>query len=142
MTLLTEQGLQQFVLEDAENLQFADVGFARESGQSLVGDPVRSRRQFADAGLVDQGQGKRAVRVAYIVSVPVWKASYRMTLPGDAAAPKAALQGWATIENMSGQDWKGMESVCPPAGLWRSIRRFSRPTTSRARKCRSKSRAV
>jgi hypothetical protein len=32
-----------------------------------------------------------------------------MTLPADAAAPKAALQGWATIENLSGQDWKGVE---------------------------------
>jgi hypothetical protein len=59
--------------------------------------------------LSTRGQGKRAVRVAYIVSTPVWKASYRMTLPFDPSAAKAALQGWATIENMSGQDWKGIE---------------------------------
>ena len=39
----------------------------------------------------------------------MWKASYRLTLPGDAAAPKAALQGWATVENLSGQDWKEVE---------------------------------
>jgi hypothetical protein len=32
-----------------------------------------------------------------------------MTLPGDLASPKAGLQGWATIENMSGQDWKEVE---------------------------------
>ena len=49
------------------------------------------------------------MRVAYIVEVPVWKASYRLTLPGDPAAPKSALQGWATIENLSGQDWKDIE---------------------------------
>ena len=56
-----------------------------------------------------RGQGKRALRVAYIVAVPVWKASYRLTLPADGAAPKAVLQGWATIENLSGQDWKDIE---------------------------------
>ena len=27
----------------------------------------------------------------------------------DPNAPKAALQGWATIENLSGQDWKSVE---------------------------------
>src|SRR6516165_10590321 len=32
-----------------------------------------------------------------------------MTLPGDLAAQKAALQGWATIDNLSGQDWKDVE---------------------------------
>ena len=49
------------------------------------------------------------MRVAYIVAAPVWKASYRLTLPADPAAPKAALQGWATVENLSGQDWKDVE---------------------------------
>jgi hypothetical protein len=47
--------------------------------------------------------------VAYIVEVPVWKASYRLTLPADPAAPRAGLQGWATVENMSGQDWKDVD---------------------------------
>ena len=109
VTLLTEQGLQQFVLEDAENLQFADPALREKVAKAL--SAIQSNRA-ADARTLElstRGQGKRAVRVAYIVSVPVWKASYRMTLPADAAAPKAALQGWATIENLSGQDWKGVE---------------------------------
>jgi Domain of unknown function (DUF4139) len=55
------------------------------------------------------GEGKRSVRVAYIVAVPVWKASYRLTLPPDAGTPRSALQAWATIENLSGRDWKDVE---------------------------------
>ncbi len=109
VTLLTDQGLQQFVLEDAENLQFADPTLREKVAKAL--SAIQSNRA-ADARTLElstRGQGKRAVRVAYIVSVPVWKASYRMTLPADMAAPKAALQGWATIENLSGQDWKGVE---------------------------------
>ncbi len=108
VTLLTDQGLQQFVLEDAENLQFADPAL-RDKVSNALSAIQANRADARTLELLTRGQGKRAVRVAYIVSVPVWKASYRMTLPSDAAAPKAALQGWATIENLSGQDWKGVE---------------------------------
>ena len=44
-----------------------------------------------DARTIDlsmRGQGKRTVRVAYIVEAPVWKASYRLTLAADPAAPE------------------------------------------------------
>jgi hypothetical protein len=109
ITLLTEQGLQQFVLEDAENLQFADPALREKMAKALTAVQSNRAADSRTLELSTKGQGKRAVRVAYIVSAPVWKASYRMTLPGDMSAPKAALQGWATIENMSGQDWKGVE---------------------------------
>jgi hypothetical protein len=109
VTLLTEQGLQQFVLEDAENLQFADAALREKVAKALSAIQSNRAADSRTLELSTRGQGKRSVRVAYIVSAPVWKASYRMTLPADAAAPKAALQGWATIENMSGQDWKGVE---------------------------------
>src|SRR5476649_2048033 len=109
VTLLTEQGLQQFVLEDAENLQFADAALREKVAKALLAIQSNRAADSRTLELSTKGQSKRAIRVAYIVSVPVWKASYRMTLPGDAAAPKAALQGWATIENMSGQDWRGVE---------------------------------
>lgn len=109
VTLLTDQGLQQFVLEDAENLQFADPALREKVAKALSAIQANHAADARTLELSTRGQGKRAVRVAYIVSVPVWKASYRMTLPSDVAAPKAALQGWATIENLSGHDWKGVE---------------------------------
>ncbi|MFI5001100.1 MAG: DUF4139 domain-containing protein [Reyranellales bacterium] len=109
VTLFTERGLQQFILEDAENLQFADTALRDKVGQALLAIQANRAREARTLELSARGQGKRTVRVAYIVSAPVWKASYRMTLPGDAAAPKAALQGWATVENLSGQDWKDIE---------------------------------
>jgi hypothetical protein len=33
------------------------------------------------------------------------KASYRLSLPADPHADRARLQGWAVLENFSGQDW-------------------------------------
>ena len=109
VTLLTDRGLQQFILEDAENLQFADGALRDKVAQALMALQTNRAKDARTLELATRGQGKRTVRVAYIVEVPVWKASYRLTLPGDPAAPKAALQGWATVENLSGQDWKDIE---------------------------------
>jgi hypothetical protein len=109
ITLLTDRGLQQFILEDAENLQFADAALRDKVAQALLAIQTNRAKDARTLELSTRGQGQRTVRVAYIVEVPVWKASYRLTLPGDFAAPRAALQGWATVENLSGQDWKDIE---------------------------------
>ncbi|HSI00875.1 MAG TPA: DUF4139 domain-containing protein [Reyranella sp.] len=109
VALFTDTGIQQFILEDAENLQFADAGLRDKIGQALLAIQANRAKEARTVELSARGQGKRTVRVAYIVTVPVWKASYRLTLPADATAPKAALQGWATVENLSGQDWKEVE---------------------------------
>jgi hypothetical protein len=108
ITLLTDRGLQQFILEDAENLQFADAALRDKIGQALMAIQSNRAKDARTIDLAARGQGKRTVRVAYIVEAPVWKASYRLTLPGD-NAPRSALQGWATVENLSGQDWKNIE---------------------------------
>src|SRR5262249_42557667 len=48
------------------------------------------------------GQGKRQVRVGYVVENPIWKTSYRLVLGENS---KAHLQGWAMVENTSDDDW-------------------------------------
>lgn len=109
VTLLTDRGLQQFILEDAENLQFTDAALRDKVGQALLAIQTHRAKDARTLELSTRGQGQRTVRVAYIVEVPVWKASYRLTLAADPAAPRSALQGWATIENLSGQDWKDVD---------------------------------
>ena len=109
VTLLTERGLQQFILEDAENLQFTDSALREKVAQALAAIQSNRAKEARTLELAARGQGKRTIRVAYIVEVPVWKASYRMILPGDPMAARSGLQGWATIENLSGQDWKEIE---------------------------------
>jgi hypothetical protein len=109
VTLYTDRGLQQFILEEAENLQFADPALRDKVGQALVAIQGNRAKDARTIDLSMRGQGKRTVRVAYIVEAPVWKASYRLTLGADPAAARSALQGWAIVENMSGQDWKDVE---------------------------------
>lgn len=109
VTLYTDRGLQQFILEEAENLQFADAALRDKVGQALIAIQGNRAKDARTIDLSMRGQGKRTVRVAYIVEAPVWKASYRLTLGADPAAARSALQGWAVVENMSGQDWKDVE---------------------------------
>jgi len=41
--------------------------------------------------------------------MPLWKATYRLVLPADVGATTARLQGWAVLENFSGQPWNDVE---------------------------------
>ena len=109
VTLLTDRGLQQFILEEAENLQFADAALREKVGNALLAIQANRAKDARTLELSARGQGQRTVRVAYIVEVPVWKASYRLTLGADPTAARSALQGWATVENLSGQDWRDVE---------------------------------
>jgi len=54
-----------------------------------------------------KGKAKRSVAVGYVAGAPLWKATYRLLL-SPAPSATARLQGWATLENQSGADWKGV----------------------------------
>src|SRR5258708_38009009 len=41
--------------------------------------------------------------------MPLWKATYRLSQPADPASASARLQGWAVLENFSGQSWNDVE---------------------------------
>ncbi len=107
ITLLTDGGLQQFVLEDAESVQVADPGLRRRIAHVLDAVRAESAHDARHLALRDTGAGKREVRVGYVVAAPLWKATYRLVLPAK-DGDKARLQGWAVLENMSGTDWNGV----------------------------------
>jgi hypothetical protein len=108
VTLLTDEGLRQFVLEEAEAVQVADPalrGRIARALEALRRDSAQASRVLA---LRAPGQGEREVRIGYVVGAPLWKLSYRVVLPA-ADGDKARLQGWAVLENTTGADWNGVE---------------------------------
>ena len=79
-------------------------------GQALLAIQSNRAKDARTLELSARGQGKRTVRVAYIVEVPVWKASYRLTLPGDPARRSARrCRAGPRSRISSGQDWKDVE---------------------------------
>jgi hypothetical protein len=52
------------------------------------------------------GEGKRDVRIGYVVENPIWKASYRLKVDKDG---KVNLQSWAVVENTTDEDWNNVK---------------------------------
>src|SRR5215472_14003887 len=105
VTLVTDAGIEQVILEDANGIAFTDPELQKKvvtALSRLASHRSDGRRQVT---LESHGLGKRVIRIGYVVGVPLWKASYRLNLPADPHADHARLQGWAILENFSGQDW-------------------------------------
>ncbi len=107
VSVLTSEGLEQFILEDAESVRFVDAGLQAKVDQALAEIASHRAKDRRAITLTTRGSGARTLRVGYVVAAPLWKASFRLSLP--AAAGSAHLQGWAVLENMSGEDWTGVE---------------------------------
>lgn len=115
VTLATAAGIETLVLEEAPGLDLASDTLRRQIGaglQAIAAQRVQDRRTL-QVGLGDGGA--RTVRFGYVVPAPVWKASYRMTMPAGAGMGAGAgtvrLQGFAVVENLSGRDWRDVQVV-------------------------------
>jgi hypothetical protein len=100
VTLITAAGLQQFILEEADQVEFTDPALAAQVEAALAAITAHRQRNTREITIVARGQGKRRVKVGYVIAQPLWKTSYRLTL---------LLQGWAHVDNLSGQDWNAVE---------------------------------
>lgn len=118
VTLMTADGLRQLVLEEADTLRFTDPAVQAQIDKALSAVAENARRErrrltvHSNAPRDPQAAGERRVRVGYVAATPLWKATYRLSLGTDAAAAQdgtGALQGWAVLENLSGEDWSGVD---------------------------------
>jgi hypothetical protein len=110
VTLLGTDGLRQFVLEDAENIQVADPALRARIAAALESLRREANQSVRHITLRSTGDGHRIVRVGYVTAAPLWKASYRLVLPAKPGDP-ARLQGWAVLENQSANDWNGVSLI-------------------------------
>ncbi|HEY2132725.1 MAG TPA: DUF4139 domain-containing protein [Acetobacteraceae bacterium] len=108
VSLLTDSGLRQFVLEDADSVQVADPALREKIAQALAALRRDSSQTMRHITLRDSGTGQRTIRVGYVAAMALWKTSYRLILPEEAGG-KARLQGWAVLENATGADWNGVQ---------------------------------
>jgi hypothetical protein len=108
LAVATAAGLASVVLEDQPEVEFASAPLRAQLATALAAIAAHRTqdRRTLEVGL--PGAGVRDVRLGYVVPAPVWKVSYRLTLPADGPA---RLQGYAVVENLSGQDWRGVQVV-------------------------------
>jgi hypothetical protein len=96
-------------LEEADGIAFTDADLQTKVERALDAIAQHRAKDRRRIVLTARGSGKRLLRVGYVVAAPLWKSAYRLTLPQDPAKPSAHLQGWAVLENMSGEDWHEIE---------------------------------
>jgi len=106
LTLASPDGLVQVVVEDARAIRFTDPQIDQQIAEALVAVSQHRIADRRELTLSSTGEGERVVRLGYVVAAPLWKTSCRLALAGD---DTALLQGWATLENMTGQDWEAVE---------------------------------
>ena len=110
LAVATAGGVATVVLEDAGAVEFVSEGlrWAVATGLSAIAAQRVQDRRTLQVVLADGGA--RRVGLGYVVPAPVWKASYRLTVPAEGGGP-ARLQGFAVVENLSGRDWRDVEVV-------------------------------
>lgn len=108
VTLMTADGVRHLLLEEADSLRFADPALQARLDRALAAVAAQAGKERRTLTIRAPGSGERTLRVAYVVGAPLWKATYRLTLP-PAGGSSGNLQGWAVLENMSGEDWTDVE---------------------------------
>jgi hypothetical protein len=109
LTLMTDGGLVQAILEDVTTLRFPDPQVRTQIERALAGlaeNRAKERRRLSIGFL---GEGTRNAAISYMTAAPIWKTAYRLVLPRDGG--NARLQGWAVVENLTGGDWNDIELV-------------------------------
>lgn len=106
MSILTSEGLVQFVLEDARGIKFTNEALDAKVNGALAALASNRQREVRNLKITARGDGVRTLTVGFVIEAPLWKTSYRLVNGPD---NQTRMQGWAIIENASGADWKDVE---------------------------------
>jgi hypothetical protein len=108
LTVLTADGLRTLPLDAVSRVKLADPRLQAELEKALAVLALAADNEKKGVAIAFSGAGERPVTVGYVRESPIWKTSYRLLLDADTAITKAALQGWAIVENTTDADWKNV----------------------------------
>ncbi len=107
LTLLTDKGLVQAILEDLSAIRFTDAVAKAQIDRAIAGVAQNRAKERRTVSITMLGNAARDVGFTYVVAAPVWKTAYRVVLPKEGG--RARLQGWGVVENLTGSDWKEID---------------------------------
>ncbi|HEY7120873.1 MAG TPA: hypothetical protein VH475_30090 [Tepidisphaeraceae bacterium] len=112
LNLISGGTIRSIELSDARKIELEDPQLQEELAKALAALAQARDQDKKPVTINFSGEGERQVRVGYVVETPIWKTSYRLVLPGDAAdkaKDKPRLLGWAIVENQTDNDWNGVQ---------------------------------
>ena len=131
LSLITDAGeIKTTEVSPSFSVRLLERGLAGKVDKFL--DVISSGREADARRMVvsTQGAGERSLFLSYISEVPVWKATYRIVLSSK-GAQKPLLQGWAIVDNTTGQDWENAEMSLVAGAPQSFIQNLSQPYYSR-----------
>ena len=108
LSLLSDGTLHQVIVEQIDSLQVLDQALQTQLDAALDALSRQRERDRRELVIHLAGEGERVVRAGYVAEVPLWKSTYRLVLPPSspaAGSDKAALTGFAVVENRTGEPW-------------------------------------
>ena len=103
LNLWCADGVRSLKMSDLQRVRFLNPVMDSEFRKALETLALSHDTQKKAVSINFVGEGKRNVRVGYVVENPIWKTSYRLVLD---KKEKPYLQGWAVVENPTDEDWK------------------------------------
>src|SRR5260370_955173 len=103
LNLWCADGMRSLKMTDVQRVRFLNPVMDSEFRKALETLALSHDTQKKAVSINFVGEGKRNVRVGYVIENPIWKTSYRLVLD---KKEKPYLQGWAVVENPTDEDWK------------------------------------
>jgi hypothetical protein len=103
LNLWCSDGMRSLKLNEVQRVRFLNPIMDSEFKKALETLVLSHDTQKKAVSINFAGEGKRKVRVGYVIENPIWKTSYRLVLD---KKEKPFLQGWAIVENPTDEDWK------------------------------------
>ena len=106
LLLLSDDGEIQTVDPAAAlGLRFVDTRLQEQFREYLMLIAGSRNREKRNVVIETEGGSGGSVSARYVVPTPVWKSSYRLVFDAEA---RPLLEGWAIVDNTSGEDWENV----------------------------------
>ena len=107
LVIASETGeLASFDLSEVRSVRLLDEGARRDVTEFAHAAASARRRDAKTIAVTSDGAGSREMVVSYTIAAPIWKTTYRVVLD---TAGQPFFQGWAIVDNVSEEDWEGVQ---------------------------------
>ncbi|MGB6524888.1 MAG: carboxypeptidase regulatory-like domain-containing protein [Candidatus Acidiferrales bacterium] len=112
------------------SVRIADHEIEGEVGRYLSLLDSTHQQDLRHMTISTAGTGERQIYVSYVSEVPIWKTTYRTVMPLK-AGEQPLLQGWAIVDNTTGEDWNDVELSLAAGAPQSFIEQLSQPYYAR-----------
>ncbi len=107
LVIASEAGeISTFDLRDVKGVKLLEDGTRKDVNEFANATASARRLDAKTITVTSQGAGSREMVVSYTIAAPIWKTTYRVVLDQEG---KPFFQGWAIVDNVSEEDWRGVQ---------------------------------